>query len=548
MTDPDSRSLVNEADALKIFSISREVSFMKLTLDQYEALRPTAQVSVGNQILIYCTPNKSTYWRVETLFKKEPATIQWLERLRPGMVLLDVGANVGMYSIFGAKAKGATVYAFEPESQNFALLAKNIILNGLEKSVTPYCAALSDSIRLDRLYLSEFKWDGGSSCHSFGAEVGFDLQDRPSPLAQGCAAWTIDEAVRSGAIPVPDFIKIDVDGFEHKVVNGALETLRNPKVRSLCIEINPNLAEHRDLVESLGSLGFFFDQRQVELVTRKDGAFKGCAEFIFDRLPVQELDVEQGFHRLALPSSLSEATRAAFEHVWKKIERCDVAVNPFPHVVIDEIFPWDYYRRMQDMFPQEAELTPLSETGRTTGDAYKQRLVALFNDEHFGRLDPERRAFWLEFGKWMYSDEFIGMVTRRFLPWCANRLSQIYERSGRMRVRSDALLVSDRTEYAIGPHTDAPHRLITFLFYMPEDMRYRDLGTSIYRHKDPAFFCPGGPHYGFEDFEYMSTVEFIPNRLLSFVRTGRSFHGVEKVTSPGVDRRLLINNVRLLDS
>jgi FkbM family methyltransferase len=517
-----------------------------LTLEQLETLRPTTTVTIGERKIVYCTPNKATHWRVQTLFKKEPATIRWLDRLRPGTVLLDVGANVGMYSILAAKAKGATVYAFEPESQNFALLAKNIVLNGLERRVTPYCAALSDEIRLDRLFLSEFKWDGGSSCHSFGAEVGFDLRSRTSPFAQGCAAWTIDEAVRSGAIEVPEFIKIDVDGFEHKVIKGAQATLKDPKVRSLCIEINTNLSEHQELIESLAALGFFHDPGQARLATRVEGIFKGCAEHVFDRLPSASLEVQQGFRKHPLPASLSASTEAAFEHVSKKIENCSVTTQPFPHVVIDQIFPEDYYRRMLEMFPAENELIPLSETGRT-GTGYKQRMVTLFNDEHFDRMDPRRRGFWSEFARWMYSDGFIDKVTRRFLPWCSNRLTEIHERKGRMRVSSDALLVSDRTDYAIGPHTDAPHRLISFLFYLPEDRRYQDLGTSIYRHKDPDFTCPGGPHHKFEDFERLGTVEFIPNRLMCFVRTDRSFHGVETVSRQDLDRRLLINNVRLLD-
>jgi len=74
------------------------------------------------------------------------------------------------------------------------------------------------------------------------------------------------------------------------------------------------------------------------------------------------------------------------------------------------------------------------------------------------------------------------------------------------------------------------------------------LGTSLYRHKDPSFFCPGGPHYEFKDFEKLTTVGFIPNRLLAFVRTGRSFHGVERIVHLEGDRRLLINNVRITSS
>jgi hypothetical protein len=137
-------------------------------------------------------------------------------------------------------------------------------------------------------------------------------------------------------------------------------------------------------------------------------------------------------------------------------------------------------------------------------------------------------------------------VVTKFLPWCANRLGRLLDGGEHLKVRSDALLVSDRTDYAIGPHTDAPHRLISFLFYMPDDERFRELGTSLYKHRDPGFWCPGGPHYPFENFNRVGTVEFLPNRLLMFVRTGKSFHGVEPIRRAGVDRRLLINNVRLL--
>ncbi len=522
---------------------------MNMNLEQYEALRPMAEIVIDDKdTLRFSTPNKTAFWRVETLFSKEPATITWLERLKPGMVLLDVGANVGMYSIFGAKKQRAIVYAFEPESQNFALLTKNIVLNGLEQSVKAYPVALSDKIGLDQLYLSAFNWDGGGSCHSFGDEVGFNLEARSAPLAQGCAAWTIDEAVRCGAIDVPDFIKVDVDGFEYKVIKGAENTLKNVKVRSLCIEINTNLVAHRQLVDYLQSLGFYFDPRQVELATRAEGAFKGCAEYVFDRMPRSKIHIETGFSSKVRTSSISPEHKSASEYVYRKIEQCTVTNDPFPHIVIDAIFPDEYYKRMLEMFPSESELTPLSETGRVTGYSAKTRLVTLFNDEHFDRMASTRREFWSEFGSWMYSEEFVELVTKKFLPWCANRLSGLHERFGSLNLRSDALLVSDKTNYAIGPHTDAAHRLISFLFYMPQDFRIQGLGTSLYRHKDPSFFCPGGPHYEFKDFENLTTVGFIPNRLLAFVRTGRSFHGVEPIVHLEADRRLLINNVRITSS
>ena len=126
-------------------------------------------------------------------------------------------------------------------------------------------------------------------------------------------------------------------------------------------------------------------------------------------------------------------------------------------------------------------------------------------------------------------------------------LRNILAQTSVLRARGDALLVNDQTNYAIGPHTDAPHRLVTFLFYLPRDESMRELGTSVYRPKDPNFVCWGGPHHPADQFDLVRTVEFLPNRLLTFPKTERSFHGVEQIHRAEVNRPLLINNIRLLN-
>lgn len=229
----------------------------------------------------YVVPNDNALWRVDTLMTKEPITIEWLEGIEPNSVLLDVGANVGMYTIFAAVVRGARVYAFEPESQNYALLCRNIMQNAMTERVTAYCAALSDSQKFSLIHLSEFKT--GSSCHSFDAAVDFRLQERKSPFIQGCFAVTIDQLVAEGAMPVPNYIKIDVDGFEHKVIGGAKKTLQDPAVKSLIIEINPHLAEHRQIIVDLAALGFSYDPQQVAKAARSEGAFSGVGEYVFRR-------------------------------------------------------------------------------------------------------------------------------------------------------------------------------------------------------------------------------------------------------------------------
>jgi FkbM family methyltransferase len=519
---------------------------MNMTIQQYEKLRPIAKVSRdGTGNLLYTTPNQVAMWRVQTLFTKEPATIEWLDRIKPEDVLLDVGANVGMYTIYAARQRGAKVYAFEPESQNFALLVKNIVINKINSLVVPFCAALSDSVSINTLYLSDFAWDGGSSCHSFGAEVGFDLKPRKSPVTQGCLSYTIDQAVEHGAIEVPTHIKIDVDGFEHKVVAGAMKTLSNPKVRSLCIEINPSLEEHQALIRQMEALGFYFDPQQVERVARTSGSFEGCAEYVFDRLSAQISLSPSELQCAPTPDQGSEA-EAVLQHILEKVTTTPVTTEPYPYVVIDDIFPTDYYQKIIELLPHADQMIPLGDTGRVTPGSYEQRLVTLFTEEHFSRMNSEQQAFWRDMASWLYSEKFLSAIVDKFKPWCSNLLSRKQDQKGSIDVRSDALIVNDQTRYEIGPHTDAPHRLISFLFYLPQDDSQKHLGTSIYTHKDPSFTCPGGPHYKFEYFNKLKTVEFLPNRLLMFVRTNKSFHGVEEVQDENVSRRLLINNVRMV--
>lgn len=252
-----------------------------MTLEEYEKLDPRCVVRSGALEVVYATPNTATKWRVDTLFEKEPVTLEWIAGFDRGAVLADVGANVGMYSLWAAKTREARVIAFEPEAQNFALLNRNIFLNQVPHLVRAYCVALSDRAGLGKLHLSRFM--AGGSSHSLNERV--DPFHRPAQPAftQGSVAATLDDLVRDGSVPAPAHIKIDVDGFEPKVVQGALGTIRSGAVRSLLIEVNQNLPDHMAMVAGLVALGFSYDPGQVRRALRESGPFKGCAEYVFTR-------------------------------------------------------------------------------------------------------------------------------------------------------------------------------------------------------------------------------------------------------------------------
>lgn len=204
--------------------------------------------------LRFSAANVVTRHRVETFFTKEPETLAWIDGLDGG-VLYDLGANVGTYALYAAlSGKVSTVVAFEPESQNFALLNRNIALNRLDGKVTAYPIAASDRSRLDLLHLSAL-YSGGAN-HSLGAGVDFNGVARETPFRQGAVSYSLDALIAAHGPPFPNHIKIDVDGLEPEIIAGAAKTLADRRVRSLLIEINEKLPSAMSIVATLKDLGF----------------------------------------------------------------------------------------------------------------------------------------------------------------------------------------------------------------------------------------------------------------------------------------------------
>ena len=229
---------------------------MDISLEDYQKLDPKCTVEFEGKKLIFQTPNLLTKARADSLFTKEPGTIDWLNEIRPKEILLDIGANVGMYTIYAAIVRDATVFALEPESQNYSLLNKNIRLNELDHIVSAYCVGISDVDSFDYIFMGNLS--AGDANHAVGEPLDMNLQSFSNIIefAQGCITYKIDSLVEDNKLPVPDYVKIDVDGFEHKVVEGAKKTLRNKKVKSVIIEMNPKLQEHLAAIEQLKNLGF----------------------------------------------------------------------------------------------------------------------------------------------------------------------------------------------------------------------------------------------------------------------------------------------------
>jgi len=230
-------------------------------------------------------------------------------------------------------------------------------------------------------------------------------------------------------------------------------------------------------------------------------------------------------------------------HVQYRIANAPMLEFPYPHIYVRDIFPQDFYARLRANLPTGSQLRTLSSLGRVDKDYPDARIVVPLDPEHTARLEPEQRAFWQELAGWMLGQMFGQLMIAKFAAYLQQRFKDLQAQ----RFFDEALIVRDRTQYSLGPHTDSTSKVLSFLFYLPPDASMAHLGTSLYVPKKLGFTCPGGPHHAFGLFRRVHTMEYLPNTLFAFMKTPDSFHGVEPITQADVQRDLLLYDIRVAE-
>ena len=208
-----------------------------------------------------CVSNSLLWFRADTFHTKEPETLGWINSMEQGATLWDVGANVGLYSLYAAQVRQTTVYAFEPSVFNLEMLAKNIFANDLENKIIIVPVPLSDVTECSTFKLSNIC--NGSACSTFGKDFGFDGNPLETAFAYSTVGSTGNFLVANGVVPVPDYIKIDVDGIEHLVLSGMKDVLSNAKVKSVLIEGNDDFYDQVATISDIMQKSGFVLQQKV---------------------------------------------------------------------------------------------------------------------------------------------------------------------------------------------------------------------------------------------------------------------------------------------
>jgi FkbM family methyltransferase len=212
----------------------------------------------GNLAFVTSHPEALQFPR--NLVGREPETIEWIDDFARPATFWDVGANVGTYALYAALRPGIEVLAFEPASASYAALCRNIEANNTSDRIQAFCIALSGDTRLGSLNMSAT--NAGNSFNSFESTENcfgnpIDIQFR-----QSCVGFSIDEFRRLFGLKPPNYLKIDVDGTEAQILDGAALTLADPALRSVLIELEAaDTGRNVAIVERLERAGLVLSLR-----------------------------------------------------------------------------------------------------------------------------------------------------------------------------------------------------------------------------------------------------------------------------------------------
>jgi FkbM family methyltransferase len=189
-----------------------------------------------------------------------------VQMIKPGMTVVEVGANMGAFTLAMAKAcHPGPLYAFEPQQRIFQILCANLAMNGIENVIASpdACGRAPGRATIPPLdYAAQGNFGG----------VSLAPADRPG---QSVRVMPLDEL----ALPACGVIKVDVEGFEIEVIEGARETIA--RCRPLLYVENDRPEHHDALIRLIHALGYRLFWHTPPLASPQN--FNGLQRLIFDR-------------------------------------------------------------------------------------------------------------------------------------------------------------------------------------------------------------------------------------------------------------------------
>jgi FkbM family methyltransferase len=213
------------------------------------------EVNVKGTILRFAVLEGDTADQVRQHYEEE--VYEYIMKLPEGAVFFDLGASIGNFSLFSA-AHGLKTYAFEPDPRNFQALELNRRVNAFPELQT-FEIAISDGFSSNGVLMSNSKKQRRGDHHKVLKVL--ENSAHSSVLEhldteQSVRTLSLDQAIEQLKLPVPDYMKIDIDGSEVAFFRGAAETLADPKLKGFMIELYKESPFYSQLLQTLANANF----------------------------------------------------------------------------------------------------------------------------------------------------------------------------------------------------------------------------------------------------------------------------------------------------
>tara|TARA_B100001057_G_scaffold398102_1_gene408495 strand:+ start:1066 stop:1848 length:783 start_codon:yes stop_codon:yes gene_type:complete len=245
------------------------------------------KLEILKQTVNFFAPNKVVEWRIDTFYSKEPETLDWINSFENNekTIFWDIGANIGLYSIYNAiKNNKSTTYAFEPSTSNLRVLSRNISINNLEQKIKIFTNPLTDKSNEFRLMQENDFYEGGA-LNTFGENFNFEGKKKNFKMKYSLMGVSINHILNNQILSVPTHIKIDVDGIEHLILEGANKFLKDEKLKTISVEINENFKDQHDKIFKIMKNNNFrlLHKKHNNQMFPKGSIYENTFNFIFVR-------------------------------------------------------------------------------------------------------------------------------------------------------------------------------------------------------------------------------------------------------------------------
>lgn len=236
----------------KIISLFAKRFEFLLYLKEYIESKSYKSIIIKNEKIKFFVPNKAVDLRIKRFYTKEPGTLEWIDNfeINNKIIFWDIGSNIGLFSLYSSiKHKEIKVYSFEPSTSNLRVLSRNISINNLQEKVIINQFPLTLKSNTYQT-LKEKRFQEGCASNTFGENLGFD-DKKHTQNSYKVFGNNINNLIENKILEIPNYIKIDVDGIEHLILEGAEKYLKSYKIKSISVELNEDLIDQKTRVQKI---------------------------------------------------------------------------------------------------------------------------------------------------------------------------------------------------------------------------------------------------------------------------------------------------------